>query len=117
MMLERCPNFRLRPTPVHALIGVVLWAGWCVTMKVRSSVKRLCKDCKVVKRGKKVMVICKTNPKHKQRQGFHTLIKACFAQPVPAVPALIPVPSSGAAPVPRMSALALFDSLGATRMA
>ncbi len=37
-------------------------------MKVRSSVKPICKDCKVIKRKKRVMVICK-NPKHKQRQG------------------------------------------------
>lgn len=38
-------------------------------MKVRASVKRLCKDCKVVRRRGVVRVICKKNPKHKQRQG------------------------------------------------
>ncbi|MEA3344364.1 MAG: 50S ribosomal protein L36 [Patescibacteria group bacterium] len=38
-------------------------------MKVRSSVKKICKDCKIVRRKKKVYVICKKNPKHKQRQG------------------------------------------------
>ncbi len=59
-------------------------------MKVRSSVKTLCKFCKskpvnsinlffvnfylVVKRGKKVYVYCSETPKHKQRQGFHTLV-------------------------------------------
>ncbi|MEK7611187.1 MAG: 50S ribosomal protein L36 [Patescibacteria group bacterium] len=37
-------------------------------MKVRSSVKKICKDCKIVRRGGVVRVICK-NPKHKQRQG------------------------------------------------
>ncbi|HDQ23217.1 MAG TPA: 50S ribosomal protein L36 [Candidatus Uhrbacteria bacterium] len=37
-------------------------------MKVRSSVKKICKDCKVIRRKKRVLVICK-NPKHKQRQG------------------------------------------------
>ncbi|MDR0341451.1 MAG: 50S ribosomal protein L36 [Mycoplasmataceae bacterium] len=37
-------------------------------MKVRSSVKPICKDCKVIKRFGNVMIICK-NPKHKQRQG------------------------------------------------
>lgn len=42
------------------------------TMKVRSSVKRICDKCQVVRRGKKVFVVCKANPKHKQRQGFHT---------------------------------------------
>ena len=38
-------------------------------MKVRASVKRLCDNCKVVKRKGIVRVICKKNPKHKQRQG------------------------------------------------
>ncbi|MBU3895700.1 50S ribosomal protein L36 [Patescibacteria group bacterium] len=37
-------------------------------MKVRSSVKKMCEKCKVVKRRKKVYIICQ-NPKHKQRQG------------------------------------------------
>ncbi|MCR8613235.1 MAG: 50S ribosomal protein L36 [Mycoplasma sp.] len=37
-------------------------------MKVRASVKPICKDCKTIKRNGKVRVICK-NPKHKQRQG------------------------------------------------
>lgn len=37
-------------------------------MKVRSSVKPICKDCKIIKRKGRIQVICKT-PKHKQRQG------------------------------------------------
>ncbi|WP_286136092.1 50S ribosomal protein L36 [Philodulcilactobacillus myokoensis] len=37
-------------------------------MKVRPSVKRLCSNCKIVKRKGRVCVIC-SNPKHKQRQG------------------------------------------------
>ncbi|ACI60323.1 50S ribosomal protein L36 [Ureaplasma urealyticum] len=37
-------------------------------MKVRASVKAICKDCKIVKRSGVVRVIC-ANPKHKQRQG------------------------------------------------
>ncbi|MFA6354177.1 MAG: 50S ribosomal protein L36 [Candidatus Paceibacterota bacterium] len=37
-------------------------------MKVRSSIKRICNYCKIVKRGGRNYVICK-NPKHKQRQG------------------------------------------------
>ncbi|MBN1325902.1 50S ribosomal protein L36 [Candidatus Falkowbacteria bacterium] len=37
-------------------------------MKVRASVKPRCRDCKVIRRKKRVWVICK-NPKHKQRQG------------------------------------------------
>jgi large subunit ribosomal protein L36 len=37
-------------------------------MKVRSSVKKLCAKCKIIRRKGVVQVIC-TNPKHKQRQG------------------------------------------------
>jgi large subunit ribosomal protein L36 len=37
-------------------------------VKVRSSVKRLCENCKVIRRKGVVRVIC-INPKHKQRQG------------------------------------------------
>lgn len=39
------------------------------TMKVRPSVKPICEYCKVIRRNGRVMVICPTNPKHKQRQG------------------------------------------------
>ena len=37
-------------------------------MKVKSSVKPICSDCKIIRRKGSVRVICK-NPKHKQRQG------------------------------------------------
>jgi len=37
-------------------------------MKVKPSVKKICKNCKIIKREGKVIVICK-NPRHKQRQG------------------------------------------------
>lgn len=37
-------------------------------MKVRASVKRRCDKCKVIRRHRRIMVICE-NPKHKQRQG------------------------------------------------
>ncbi|RME83708.1 MAG: 50S ribosomal protein L36 [Zetaproteobacteria bacterium] len=37
-------------------------------MKVRASVKRICKDCRVIRRHGVVRIICK-NPRHKQRQG------------------------------------------------
>jgi large subunit ribosomal protein L36 len=39
-----------------------------VVMKVRTSVKRICENCKVVRRKGKVYVVC-TNARHKQRQG------------------------------------------------
>ncbi|MFA4890022.1 MAG: 50S ribosomal protein L36 [Candidatus Paceibacterota bacterium] len=38
-------------------------------MKVKASVKKICKDCKQVRRKGRLYVICKKNPKHKQRQG------------------------------------------------
>ncbi|MFQ5995388.1 MAG: 50S ribosomal protein L36 [Acidiferrobacterales bacterium] len=37
-------------------------------MKVRASVKKLCRNCKLVKRRGVVRVIC-SDPTHKQRQG------------------------------------------------
>jgi large subunit ribosomal protein L36 len=37
-------------------------------MKVRTSVKKICNKCKVIRRRGRVAVICE-DPKHKQRQG------------------------------------------------
>ena len=37
-------------------------------MKVRSSVKKICEKCKIIKRYGSIRVIC-DNPRHKQRQG------------------------------------------------
>ncbi len=37
-------------------------------MKVRSSVKKICRNCKIIKRYGTVRVIC-INKRHKQRQG------------------------------------------------
>lgn len=37
-------------------------------MKTRASVKKMCDNCKVIRRRGRVTVIC-DNPKHKQRQG------------------------------------------------
>jgi len=36
-------------------------------MKIRTSIKRICKHCQIIKRYGKLRVICK-NLKHKQRQ-------------------------------------------------
>ncbi|MCY4143387.1 MAG: 50S ribosomal protein L36 [Gammaproteobacteria bacterium] len=38
-------------------------------MKVRASVKKMCRNCKIVRRKRTLYVICKTEPRHKQRQG------------------------------------------------
>lgn len=37
-------------------------------MKVRSSVKRICVKCKIVRREGVIRILCEV-PKHKQRQG------------------------------------------------
>ncbi|MFN3347095.1 MAG: 50S ribosomal protein L36 [Candidatus Bipolaricaulaceae bacterium] len=37
-------------------------------MKVRSSVKKICEKCQVLRRKGRLWVLCR-NPKHKQRQG------------------------------------------------
>jgi large subunit ribosomal protein L36 len=38
-------------------------------MKVRTSVKKMCEHCKVIRRKKRIAVICTVTKKHKQRQG------------------------------------------------
>ncbi|MFQ5584339.1 MAG: 50S ribosomal protein L36 [Calditrichia bacterium] len=38
-------------------------------MKVQASVKKRCDGCKIIRRKGVVRVICKKNPRHKQRQG------------------------------------------------
>ncbi len=37
-------------------------------MKVRASVRKLCKNCKIVRRRGVIRILC-DRPKHKQRQG------------------------------------------------
>nr|YP_009105614.1 ribosomal protein L36 [Xylochloris irregularis]AIT94337.1 ribosomal protein L36 [Xylochloris irregularis] len=37
-------------------------------MKVRSSVRKICENCRLIRRKGRIMIIC-VNPKHKQRQG------------------------------------------------
>jgi len=49
-------------------LSLITLINLLITMKVRTSVKKICDDCKVVKRKGIVRVICKT-AKHKQRQG------------------------------------------------
>lgn len=38
-------------------------------MKVKTSVKKICNDCRIIKRRGVVRVVCQKEPKHKQRQG------------------------------------------------
>lgn len=36
-------------------------------MKIRASIRKMCNNCRLVRRKGKIFIICK-NPKHKQRQ-------------------------------------------------
>ena len=38
-------------------------------MKVKPSVKKFCDRCKIIRRRGRILVICSSNPRHKQRQG------------------------------------------------
>ena len=37
-------------------------------MKCRSSIKKMCNECRIVRRQGVLRVVCKKNPTHKQRQ-------------------------------------------------
>lgn len=52
-------------------------------MRVRGVVKVICKHCYAVKRGKRRYVYCSMYPKHKQRQGFHTMSESTMEQSSP----------------------------------
>ena len=65
-------DFLANPLPLATGLRILLFYLLArnveAAMKVRSSVKRICEKCKLVKRHGKVLVICE-NPRHKQRQG------------------------------------------------
>uniref|UniRef100_A0A669P7U9 Ribosomal protein n=1 Tax=Phasianus colchicus TaxID=9054 RepID=A0A669P7U9_PHACC len=75
------PRWRMAAVPVP-LCGVeaarsrVLLAGpslpgllrLCAGLKTKTSIKRRCKDCYIVRRRGRLYVCCKTNPRHKQRK-------------------------------------------------
>ena len=48
-------------------------------MKIRSSLRKICDKCEIVRRHRVLFVICGRNPKHKQRQGVSTLTPAAAA--------------------------------------
>ena len=51
-------------------------------MKVRASVKKICDKCKIIRRKGVVMVICE-NPKHKQRQGYESILARIAGVDIP----------------------------------
>ncbi|NXP77245.1 RM36 protein, partial [Ramphastos sulfuratus] len=58
------PRVLLAVPPPAALLPPLL-AG----LKTKTSLKRRCKDCFLVRRRGRLYIICKTNPRHKQRKG------------------------------------------------
>ncbi|SCU88388.1 LAMI_0D09912g1_1 [Lachancea mirantina] len=51
--------------PISSTLSSFLVRGF----KVRTAVKKFCSDCYMVRRKGRVYVYCKSNKKHKQRQG------------------------------------------------
>jgi len=49
---------------------------YILIMKVKSALKKLCQYCYIQRKGKKIYVKCKADPRHKQRQGrrFSTFV-------------------------------------------
>ncbi|AFR98168.1 50S ribosomal protein L36 [Cryptococcus neoformans C23] len=58
-----------RPTLASHATNVGRGVSQIRGMKVRSSVKKFCDGCLIVRRKGRIYVICSKNPKHKQRQG------------------------------------------------
>ena len=58
-----------RNAPGPQTAGDLYVQNGATRLKVRSSVKPICEHCKVIKRQGVTRIICKRNPKHKQRQG------------------------------------------------
>ncbi len=56
------------PYRVYISWFIQLFGRVAKAVKVRASVKRICENCKVVRRRGVVFVVC-SNPRHKQRQG------------------------------------------------
>ncbi|NXL59734.1 RM36 protein, partial [Chordeiles acutipennis] len=58
------PRALLAVPPPPGLLLPPLLAG----LKTKTSLKRRCKDCFIVRRRGRLYVCCKTNPRHKQRK-------------------------------------------------
>lgn len=80
-MCSLAPRWRVAAVPVPLCSGEAaptraLLAGppppgllqLCAGLKTKTSIKRRCKDCYIVRRRGRLYVCCKTNPRHKQRK-------------------------------------------------
>lgn len=64
-MIKPQVGLSLFPRPLMNLITPGLVRGF----KVKTAVKKFCNDCYMVRRKGRIYVYCKSNKKHKQRQG------------------------------------------------
>jgi ribosomal protein L36 len=60
----------------HSFIPQTRRTSYREVMKVRSSIKKMCGCCYIVRRAGTRYVYCTKSPKHKQRQGLCTLINS-----------------------------------------
>jgi small subunit ribosomal protein S8 len=69
-------NHEARNRNLGGEIIASIWLFICLiytkSMKVRSSVKKICEKCRIIRRRGKILVIC-SNIKHKQSQGLRNL--------------------------------------------
>jgi large subunit ribosomal protein L36 len=91
-------------------------------MKVRSSVRKLCDACRIVRRRGSVFVVCDKVPKHKQRQGLHLLADAPIPPPSAPLPhsagvlyRCVPLKHVSFQPLPLASGRATLTLLAAVR--
>ncbi|VEU22549.1 DEKNAAC103723 [Brettanomyces naardenensis] len=66
------PGFRLGLsmfTSRTSMVANTMMGRMTRTYKVKTSVKKMCSKCYITRRKGRVYVLCKANPKHKQRQG------------------------------------------------
>ena len=60
-------------------------------MRVRMSIKKICEYCFFQRRkNNKLYVMCKINPRHRQRQRFSTMMKEGLLTPTYFSPLLVP---------------------------
>lgn len=65
-----CGSSAQRGTPLLGQCQHLACTQPSAGMKTKSALKRRCKDCFIVRRRGRLFVFCKTNPRHKQRQGW-----------------------------------------------
>lgn len=75
---------------------------------MRTALRKVCEHCKLVKRGRKNLVICSASPKHKQRQGLATLAGAGAPAPPPGEPSAAPGAQSAKRPLSFSDAIRLW---------